>query len=137
VPSNIDAVLATLPARHGRALRWFLEHAGQEVSWPQPLSDGTLLATKAKGIYKPGWSPYALSVRQSLAGPYPDRDVEREEDGAWRYMYFQEGFLPADRDEFFTNRGLIECWRDAVPVGVIIQTGSSRLSVERAPELTA
>ena len=55
-----------LPARHRSALSWFEEHAGTVQRWPAPLSDETLLASKAKGIYKPRWSEYALSVRQSL-----------------------------------------------------------------------
>ena len=80
------------------------------------------MATKAKGIYKPGWTPYALSVRQTLDGTYADRDPVRRPDGTWSYLYHQEGHDPNDRDAFYTNGGLMACQRDGVPVGVMRQT---------------
>lgn len=112
---------ARLPANHIAALRWFEAHAGEVARWPSPLPDGTLLASKAKGIYKPAWSPYALSVRQSLESPYPDREIQELSDGLWRYRYFQENLdLDATTAEF-TNVGLLNCYRDLVPVGVMLQ----------------
>jgi hypothetical protein len=110
-----------LPERHRAALQWFLDHAGTEQPWPQPLPDGTLLATKAKGIYKPNWTEYALSIRQSLGGPYPDREPITWPDGAWSYLYFQEKEDPQERDTAYTNRGLLACWQDKVPVGILRQ----------------
>ena len=65
---DVEEALSRLPERHQAALRWFAEHAGQELPWPTSLTDGTLLASKAKGIYKPSWTRYALSVRESLQG---------------------------------------------------------------------
>lgn len=124
---HLDACLARLPDRHRAAVQWFVDHAGEDHSWPQPIpnSEGeTLLASKAKGIYKPGWSRYALSVRQSLAGPYPDRDPVLRDDGTWTFSYFQENTDPSARDREYTNRGLIECWKDKVPVGVFRQVSS-------------
>ncbi len=121
---RIETVLGRLPERHRTALRWFVERAGQEHPWPQAVEAGnerTLLASRAKGIYKPEWSEYALSVRQTLGGPYPDRDPMMRIDGTWSYAYFQENEDPAARDEEFTNRGLVACWRDRVPVGVMRQ----------------
>ena len=85
------------------ALRWFAMHAGQETSWPGSLSDGTLLASKAKGIYKPGWTKYALSVRESLGGPYSDRDPKLRPNGTWFYDYYQENTDPDQRDSEYTN----------------------------------
>lgn len=120
--SRVTDLVRHLPERHVEALRWFEDHQGQEVPWPQPLDDGTLLATKAKGIYKPHWSSYALSVRQSLSGPYPDGDVQSRSDGTWRYLYFQENLDLVDRDSAFTNLGLLACYQDTVPVGVLRQT---------------
>ena len=114
--------LPALPPQHLAALDWFQEHAGQEVPWPRPLPDGTLLASKAKGIYKPQWSRYALSVRQSLLGPYPDKEVIHGSDGTWTYQYYQERLDAELRDAIFTNRGLVLCRDDLVPVGVMIQT---------------
>jgi len=99
-----------------------------EVAWPSPLKteEGSiLLASKAKGIYKPAWSEYALSVRQSIGGPYPDRGPVVRSDGSWLYAYFQEGDDPKRRDDEATNRGLMACLRDQVPIGVLRQTTRS------------
>jgi len=115
-------LLPSLPPRHRAALEWFNEHSGEELPWPRPFPDGTLLASKAKGIYKPQWSKYALSVRQSLSGRYPDKKVQRSDDGTWTYPYFQENLDVDSRDDAFTNRGLINCRDDLIPVGVMIQT---------------
>ena len=113
----------TLSARHIEALHWFDENVGAEIGWPAPLADGTLLATKAKGIYKPRWTQYALSVRHSIRGPYPDRDLVVE-GGSWTYKYFQENLdIRSLRDEY-TNRGLLACIEDGVPVGVLVQTSA-------------
>lgn len=117
-------LLRELPERHRAALQWFADRAGEEHSWPQPITvggDATLLASKAKGIYKPEWTKYALSVRQTLGGPYPDRDPEVRLDGTWSYEYFQENKDTSARDQEFTNLGLVACWQDRVPVGVMRQ----------------
>lgn len=122
--SQLSHLLGKLEERHRRALLWFVEHAGTVQRWPQPLllpEGGTFLATKAKGIYKPAWSQYALSVRQVLDSPYPDREPVYREDGTWQYQYFQENEDALALEEEFTNLGLLECWRDSVPVGVMRQ----------------
>jgi putative restriction endonuclease len=116
--------LARLPVPHREALAWFASNAGTDQPWPQPIASGQeqiLLASKAKGIYKPSWSQYALSVRQSLGAPYPDREPVVRPDGTWLYSYFQENEDPSARDEEYTNRGMVACWRDRVPVGVMRQ----------------
>ena len=118
---DLSSSLATLPDRHQAALQWFNSHRGQEIGWPADLADGTYLATRAKGIYKPSWTNYALSVRQSLAGPYPGKDPDVRPNGTWTYQYFQENADPAQRDSQYTNRGLMECMKDGVPVGVFRQ----------------
>lgn len=111
----------SLPTKHRAALQWFVDHAGRVSPWPDRLTDGTLLATRAKGIYKPEWSRYALSIRQTLGGKYPDRPPAIRPDGSWSYLYFQENDDIAQRDSEYTNVGLLNCMRDAVPVGVMIQ----------------
>lgn len=118
---ELSHALRQLTERHQAALRWFMVYSGQELPWPSPLPDGTLLASKAKGIYKPSWTKYALSVRQSLSGAYPDRKPVVRPDGTWSYLYFQENPDPEERDSEYTNRGMIECSRDVVPVGVFLQ----------------
>lgn len=65
----IEDLRSVLPEQHRSALQWFERHKGTVQPWPDKLADGTLLATKAKGIYKPNWSEYALSVRQPSAAP--------------------------------------------------------------------
>lgn len=114
--------LARLPDRHQRALQWFIDRAGTEHPWPGPLPDGTILATRAKGIYKPAWTQYALSIRQVIGAHYPDRTPIHRSDGAWLYRYFQEGTDPAQRDDYFTNVAMNACTKDRVPVGVMLQT---------------
>jgi putative restriction endonuclease len=119
--STLDDALGGLERAHREILEWYAEHAGTEQSWPDKLPDGILVASKGKAIYKPEWTRYAVSVRQNLSGRYPDKPEERT-DGTWSYQYFQEGADPANRDRIFTNRGLMECMKDEVPVGVMRQT---------------
>ena len=109
-----------LPTQHQTALRWFLDHRGKTTPWPNALPDGTLLATRAKGIYKPAWSEYALSVRQTLEGPYADREPITRLSGSWVYLYHQEGHLNQG-NQIFTNEALLACLRDRVPIGVMRQ----------------
>lgn len=120
--AELDETLSQLSDQHRRALEWFRERRGQEIPWPEPLPDGTHLVNRPKGIHKPrGWR-HALSVRQSLNGPYADEAPVVRPDGAWTYRYFQEALNPNERDEQFTNRALLACQEDGVPVAVLRQT---------------
>ena len=134
---DVEEALSRLAERHQVALRWFVAHADQERSWPGELSDGTLLATRAKGIYKPSWTKYALSVRQSLRGNYSDRDPELRSDGTWSYDYFQENTDPGQRDYEYANLGLVKCMEDGVPVGVFRQVARKPSSRYRILGLAA
>jgi hypothetical protein len=49
---EIDEILSRLTERHQVALRWFVTHLGEERAWTGTLSYGTLLASKASGIYR-------------------------------------------------------------------------------------
>jgi hypothetical protein len=122
---KLEDILKPVSVRHQNALKWFRERAGTRQPWPQPLKDGTLLASKAKGIYKPDWSKYALSIRQNIASPYEDQEPLFRKDGTWSYAYFQENRDPMARDSEYTNRGLIACWKDKVPVGVMRQVSTT------------
>ena len=122
---HIEAALSGLTERHQAALHWFVTHRGQERPWPESLPDGTLVATRAKGIYKPRWSKYALSIRESLDNPYSDQPPTWRPDGTWSYNYYQENRDPYRRDSEFTNLGLVECIKDGIPVGVLRQVGRS------------
>jgi hypothetical protein len=116
-------LLARISTAHQRRLAWFEEHQG-EMSWfPEPLPDGSLLAGKAKGIYKPADLPYALSIRINVGSTYTDGAPVQTPGGGWLLRYHQEGADPADRDRMFTNRGLMQCIADRVPVGVLREQG--------------
>ena len=121
----LQDLLARLSPRHRNALEWFRRNAGTEQPWPKGVEGPEgfdLLATRAKGIYKPAWSQYALSARQVLKSRYPEKGPLFREDGSWCYGYFQENDDPAARDSEATNRGLVLCWQNSVPVGVMRQT---------------
>jgi putative restriction endonuclease len=110
-----------LTPSHQRRLRWFQEHAGTVTPFPSPVADGELLATRAKGIYKPKGFDYGLSIRVMLSSPYADKAVEHDQDGTWSLQYFQENTDPSMFDREYTNRAMIRCRDDNVPVGVLIQ----------------
>ena len=122
--NRFNELISRLPIRHQVALSWYFDHTGQKCSWPEPIStpDGqTFLATKAKGIYKPKWSEYALSIRESLQSSYPDGEPVFRSDGTWSYRYFQENIDQFARDNFYTNRALINCKENKIPIGVFRQ----------------
>jgi putative restriction endonuclease len=121
---ELSDLFGRIPERHRLALTWFVDNRGREVPWPAPLENGTKLASKAKGIYKPEWSEYALSIRQALNSPYPDREPLARSDGTWSFFYFQENKNPEERDSEYTNRGLFACWRDSIPIGVMRQVAT-------------
>ncbi|MBW8878689.1 MAG: HNH endonuclease [Acidobacteria bacterium] len=121
----LQDLLAQLPVRHRAALEWFHRYAGTEQPWPAEIETAegaSFLATRAKGIYKPAWSNYALSARQVLKSRYPEKGPIFRDDGTWTYGYFQENDDPKERDSEYTNRGLQRCWQDLVPIGVMRQT---------------
>ncbi len=117
-------VWAGLDKRHRDALGWFDRHRGEQVAWTiiQAHADsGTRLVNQAKGIYKPEYTDYALSVRTLQDGPYPDKEVEYRPDGSWVCQYFQENKDPSQVEKEATNRGLLNCMKDGVPVGFLIK----------------
>jgi putative restriction endonuclease len=127
------ALITRISPGHRRQLAWFEEHEGEVSGIPGPLDDGLLLVSKPKGIYKPKDLPYALSIRINLDSPYPDGVPEHVPRGGWLLSYHQENADPADRDRAFTNRGLMRCIADQIPVGVLrerpAQNGRSRYDV--------
>ncbi|MEU7713322.1 HNH endonuclease [Micromonospora chalcea] len=114
---NID--LSILSEEHARRLRWFEQQAGSVTGYPKPLDDGSFLVTRPKGIYKPKDLVYALSVRINLGSPYDDGEIFEREDGSWYFAYHQENPDSSQRDIQFTNRALMACIADRVPVGVL------------------
>lgn len=112
-------LIARITPEHRRRLAWFEEHQGEVSPIPGPLEDGLLLVSKPKGIYKPGDLEYALSIRINLDSSYTDGEPVPTPGGGWVLRYHQENADPAERDTMFTNRGLMQCITDQVPVGVL------------------
>ena len=81
---------------HRTALQWFSENASQILPWREielQADNANRLATLAKGIYKPSYTDYALSIRQTLSSPYADKELVQRPDGSWVYPYFQETLI--------------------------------------------
>lgn len=79
-----------------------------------------------KGIYKPSGSPYALWVRQTLRGAYPDQKPVFLPDGSWTYRYAPEGREGKTDMSLDTNRALLRCKDAGVPIGVLVQREGDR-----------
>ena len=118
---NMDH-LSKLSKRHKKALKWFIENHNAIVPWSSLKQGATLFASKAKGIYKPHWTTYALSVRQSLHNRYDDREPSPEKrTRSWTYYYCPEQQHGKDFKSLSTNKALMACCEDQVPVGVLVQ----------------
>jgi putative restriction endonuclease len=99
--SALTDAIAKTSGEQNRALTWFLDHTGETVSWTVikgQTDEGFRLVNQAKGIYKPHYTDYTLSVRQTISSSYADKDVIRRSDGGWAYPYFQEDPKPANSD---------------------------------------
>lgn len=111
--------LASLSDLRQRAQLWKLrESAGivQGNTWLR----GEIQGFKGqKGIYKPKGSRYALWVRQTRRGVYPDEEPKVLPDGSWTFRYAPEGRGGVTRMDLDTNRSLLQCRNDGVPVGVL------------------
>lgn len=112
-------LIARISPEHRIRLAWFEEHQGEVSASPGPLAGGLRLVSTPKGIYKPGDLPYALSIKIKLNSPYSDGVPVATPGGGWLLSYHQENADPAARDTVFTNRGLMWCIADRVPVGVL------------------
>lgn len=122
--ASLNQLLAKCDGPHLEALQWFDNKRGRRVSWKEMKAyaeTGPRLSTAAKGIYKPKYTDFALSVRTVQDGPYPDKEVEYRPDGSWVCQYFQENSNPELRDKEATNRGLMLCLEKQIPVGFLIK----------------
>ncbi len=79
-----------------------------------------------KGIYKPVGSAHALWVRQTLRRAYPDKERVVNPDGSWTYDYAPEGREGRPDMSLATNRALLRCKADGVPVGVFREVRTGR-----------
>lgn len=75
-----------------------------------------------KGIYKPRDSDYALWIRQTIKGQYPDKEPITLPDGSWYYLYTPEADKSGNTDlSLSTNKALFKSMDDGIPLGVFIQ----------------
>lgn len=119
--STFLTLIKDLDDEHKKCLLWFQNNKGKIINgWPKKIDDKYYLATKAKGIYKPKETKYALSLRSSLKSDYKDI-LELKENGKFKFKYFQENIDIRKRDFEFTNRAVKECINDVIPVGIFIQ----------------
>ena len=91
--NELDVALSKVDGPHKEALNWFEEFRGKRVKWSDILEHaelGARLVNSAKGIYKPAYTDFALSVRVIQDGPYPDKEVEYRPNGSWVCQYYQE-----------------------------------------------
>ena len=120
--STFETLINSLGSKHKLALEWFQKNKNQEFKgWVPILNEEVLLATKAKGIFKPKDIDFALSIRLSKNGPYDDQ-IQNQENGKVTLKYFQENKNLKERDLEYTNIGLKKCIAETVPIGVIVQT---------------
>ena len=120
--STFDVLTNGLKQKHKLALEWFQKNKEKQFKgWVPNLDQNVLLASKAKGIYKPKDLDFALSIRLSKNGPYNDQ-IKQEENGKILLKYFQENKNLKERDLEYTNVGLKMCMKEKVPVGIIVQT---------------
>jgi putative restriction endonuclease len=122
--NELDVALSKVDGPHKEALNWFEEFRGKRVKWRDILEHaelGARLVNSAKGIYKPAYTDFALSVRVIQEGPYPDKEVEHRPNGSWVCQYYQENIDPTQRDKEATNRGLMRCMEEQIPIGFLIK----------------
>ena len=112
-------LIARISPEHRRRLAWFEEHQGKVSPSPPPLDGGLRLVSAPKGIYKPADLRHALSIKIKLGSLYKDGVPVPTPGGGWLLEYHQENADPAARDTMFTNRGLMQCIADRIPVGVL------------------
>jgi putative restriction endonuclease len=115
-------LIARITPDHAHRLAWFEDHQGQVSGPPEPLEPGKLrLVSTPKGIYKPADLPYSLSIKIKPGSSYADGVPVPTPGGGWLLSYHQEGDAElADRERLNTNRGLMRCIEDRIPVGVLI-----------------
>lgn len=82
---------------------------------------GSILASAAKGIYKPQSSDFALSVRVLSNGHYEDKDVEHRSDGSWVCQYHKEHDNLTNKELNARNRGMLRCMEENIPIGFMVR----------------
>lgn len=77
------------------------------------------LVTRARGVYKPKGSEYALSVKIIADSQYGDKDsISYLQDGRWSITY-SPPTSPNDRSAMSDKNALLRCMSDKVPLVVL------------------
>jgi hypothetical protein len=116
-----DRIESLTDPRHRKGLEWFQAHAGQTLSVPKSLPDGTILHEPAGGgLYVPKDSKYTLSLKSSHNAnedsTYRDFEPTKTADG-WRYRYQHVN----QGGPTWKNQRLQSNIDDAIPVGAFRQ----------------
>jgi putative restriction endonuclease len=116
-----DRIQSLADPRHRKGLEWFLAHAGQTLSVPKCLPDGTILHEPAGGgMYVPRDSKYVLSLKSSHNANedsiYRDFEPTKTSNG-WRYRYQHVNI----GGPTWKNQRLQANIDDAVPAGAFRQ----------------
>jgi putative restriction endonuclease len=121
-PDPVPDPISSVPeSKYRKSLEQIREWEGEIVLASRLQAD--IPGFKAfKGIYKPAGSSHALWIRQTKRGVYPDKDPEFQPDGSWSYLYSPESQEGRVDESLSTYKGLIQCMKDGVPVGVFRQT---------------
>ena len=106
-------------SEHARCLQWFEDHVGEQVRFNQLEAGGIKLVTQFKGIFKPQWMPYVLSIRTTEQDRYTDSEIIRQDNGSWQMSYAQEEDDRYDPRELFTNRSIAACMNDRIPICIL------------------
>lgn len=121
-----DPVQKVAHAAHRDLLHHIRELYGSVVPSSQLQTDIQGFQSQ-RGIYKPAGSKYAFWVRQTSRGAYPDVEPQTHPDGSWTYRYSPEARAGTVDLGLPTNRALLQCREDHVPVGVFrqVEAGSA------------
>lgn len=119
--TNMDPLKRVADNRRRLDLLWF------RLNESQVITSANLRAhlpgfKGQQGIYKPSGAKHALWVRETLHGPYPDKPIETHADGSWAYDYTPEWRDGKPDLTLPTNKSLLRCMDEKVPVGVLRQT---------------
>ncbi len=111
----------SLSPEHTEILSWFEEHQLKVLDqWPEPIGENNdlFIVNRAKGIQKPAGLEHSTSLRVAFGEKYGD-GPDIFSDDTWRLFYHLEDH--PDLLEHWTNRGVLRCMEDGIPIGVIQQ----------------
>ena len=113
---NLHDLISDLPGDHQKKILWSFENKNKISPWAEISKKN--LAIIPKGIYKPKNYTYALSMKTVIDSPYDDGDVFiHPRTSEWMALYRPERDIKS-----FTNKALLACERDLIPVIYFKQT---------------